>query len=538
MQRIAPLRVVDRRLLLPPISFGWVGELRPEQYRAVARLVRAGGGLLVAPPGSGKTHCGLAFISQMRQPALWLAHTKDLCAQAIERARGLWNVPKAAIGYVGEGERWVGTHLTVAMVQTLHKQPALTEALAKRIGTVVIDECFPAGTLVDGKPIEHIVPGDGVKALDGDGRVVERAVVRVFRRSVVGCKLVRITAGSRSVVCTPNHPILTPEGWLPAESLNPGSVVGVMDCVDEVRETERRQERLTPAWSRVDRIEIFEQTGEGGFGGLCPDGQVYNLEVEVDHNYTANGFIVHNCQHAPADSIRAVISRFPARYRLGLSATPDRTDGLGPMIEALLGGAVVEIELDDLLRRRRVLLPNVVLVPTAFRVRGGLDWARLQRARMSDPGRNELILSIVEREVRARRRVLVLADLIPHVRLLEAALRRRGVRAWGVVGPVPRAARQVVYDRAQRGVGVLIATKLADEGLDLPALDTLVLASPGRSAPRLRQQIGRVMRAWGGKRDARVYDLVDLLVPTLADQARARLAVYREVGFPVRRQAS
>jgi superfamily II DNA or RNA helicase len=381
---MAQVQVVDRRLLLPPVSFGWVGELRPEQYRAVARLVRAGGGLLVAPPGAGKTHCGLAFVSQARQPALWLAHTKDLCAQAIERARNLWSAPRTAIGYVGEGERWVGTHLTVATVQTLFKQPSLTDALARRVGTIVIDEC----------------------------------------------------------------------------------------------------------------------------------------------------------QHLPADSLRAVVSRFPGAYRLGLSATPSRSDGLGPMIDALIGGEVVRIELDELLRMRRVVLPEVALIPTRLRVREGLPWHRLQLARALNPERNEAVCAMVERDARAGGRVLLLVELIPHAQLLASALRRRGLPVWAVVGSVPRAARQAVYERMRRGSGVMVATKLADEGLDIPELDVLHLAAAGRSIPRLLQQVGRVMRAVGGKRRALVRDWVDASVPVLLDQAKDRLGVYREVGFPVRRQSS
>jgi hypothetical protein len=46
---------------------------------------------------------------------------------------------------------------------------------------------------------------------------------------------------------------------------------------------------------RVDRVEVLEQTSDGTFGGLCPDGFVYNIEVEDNHNYFADGILVHNC---------------------------------------------------------------------------------------------------------------------------------------------------------------------------------------------------------------------------------------------------
>ncbi len=49
------------------------------------------------------------------------------------------------------------------------------------------------------------------------------------------------------------------------------------------------------AWVGVDRVEVLEPGSDGRFGGLCPTGQVYNIEVEGTHTYFANGVTVHNC---------------------------------------------------------------------------------------------------------------------------------------------------------------------------------------------------------------------------------------------------
>lgn len=46
---------------------------------------------------------------------------------------------------------------------------------------------------------------------------------------------------------------------------------------------------------RVDRVEILERGNRSGFEQVCPDGYVYNLEVEANNNYFANGILVHNC---------------------------------------------------------------------------------------------------------------------------------------------------------------------------------------------------------------------------------------------------
>ena len=55
-------------------------------------------------------------------------------------------------------------------------------------------------------------------------------------------------------------------------------------------------------FSRVERVEILEQGSGSGFGQVCPDGYVYNFEVEGNNNYFANGVLVHNCHQFKSKS--------------------------------------------------------------------------------------------------------------------------------------------------------------------------------------------------------------------------------------------
>lgn len=63
-------------------------------------------------------------------------------------------------------------------------------------------------------------------------------------------------------------------------------------------ETTRYTEGNVSSFLRVDRVEVLEQTSDGTFGGMCPDGLVYNLEVEGTHTYIVDGIVVHNCHEA------------------------------------------------------------------------------------------------------------------------------------------------------------------------------------------------------------------------------------------------
>ncbi len=374
VQAISTVRVIDRRLTLPPIDFGWRGQLRPEQAEAARVLARAGEGMLVGMPGSGKTNCGLGLVAAWRQPCLWLVHTKPLAKQALERARSLFNLPVRAFGYVGEGEEDWGTHLTVGMIQSFAKRRY--HGAPQRFGTVVLDEAH----------------------------------------------------------------------------------------------------------------------------------------------------------HLPALTLARVLSQFPARYRIGLTATPDRSDGLAPLATAILGPTVGTISPKALLKAGRIVIPTVRIVPTSFRYHGRGDWAYLQRARAADARRNLIICTLAAGALRAGRPVMVLAELVPHARLLAAALTRRfGVPAVAVLGPTPPRHRDRAFQAVQEGRAVMVATKVADEGLDLPAVECLVLAAAGKSASRLAQQVGRIVRKARGKTGALVYDLADVHVPSLFEQAQERLRAYRSL---------
>jgi superfamily II DNA or RNA helicase len=83
-------------------------------------------------------------------------------------------------------------------------------------------------------------------------------------------------------------------------------------------------------------------------------------------------------------------------------------------------------------------------------------------------------------------------------------------------------------------LSVIVATQLADEGLDLPELDTVVLAAPSSHKAATRQRVGRACRAMDGKRPPWVVDMVDDGRWALRKWS-ARNALYRSLGWTIRR---
>ena len=84
---------------------------------------------------------------------------------------------------------------------------------------------------------------------------------------------------------------------------------------------------------------------------------------------------------------------------------------------------------------------------------------------------------------------------------------------------------------------ILFATyQLAKEGLDIPRLDRLVLATPTRNKVIVQQSIGRIQRPAPGKTGALVLDIVDEHTPQLLAQYKQRRTLYKKMNIQKKEQ--
>ncbi|MFV8344223.1 TOTE conflict system archaeo-eukaryotic primase domain-containing protein [Flavobacterium sp. XS2P39] len=140
----------DERKKLNEVSFLFNAQLREHQQIVVDTIGKKDLGVIVAPPGSGKTVVGLKIIAEKRQPALIITHRKQIAEQWIERIETFLGIPKNDIGKIGQGKTKIGKQITVAMIQSLSKELEKADAgkLLNAFGTIIIDEChhIPAET--------------------------------------------------------------------------------------------------------------------------------------------------------------------------------------------------------------------------------------------------------------------------------------------------------------------------------------------------------------------------------------------------------
>lgn len=139
--------LVDERKKLTEINFSFKATLHDYQQEAVNCTDKKEIGIISAPPGSGKTLIGLAIVANKKQPALIIVHRKQLFDQWIERIQSFLGIAKPFIGKIESGQQKIGTHITVAMIQSLAGIDSANE-LFNSFGLIIIDECHhvPAKT--------------------------------------------------------------------------------------------------------------------------------------------------------------------------------------------------------------------------------------------------------------------------------------------------------------------------------------------------------------------------------------------------------
>jgi superfamily II DNA or RNA helicase len=135
-----PFKIIDKRKKLDSVDFESDIELRPDQEAAIEKTLDKDFGVIVSPPGSGKTVIGLELIVQKRQPALIIVHRKQLFDQWIDRIQSFLKIPKKEIGQIGNQKFKIGKEITVAMIQSLSRSEE-TEKISSNFGTIIVDEC-------------------------------------------------------------------------------------------------------------------------------------------------------------------------------------------------------------------------------------------------------------------------------------------------------------------------------------------------------------------------------------------------------------
>jgi superfamily II DNA or RNA helicase len=134
------VELADERFPGTPLDIGFHGELRPDQEKAAAELLRHDTGVLSAGTAFGKTVVAAWMISARNTNTLVLVHRRQLLDQWRERLSIFLNLPLKSIGQVGAGRRKPTGKIDVAVLQSLNRKGVVEDVVAE-YGQVIVDEC-------------------------------------------------------------------------------------------------------------------------------------------------------------------------------------------------------------------------------------------------------------------------------------------------------------------------------------------------------------------------------------------------------------
>lgn len=238
--------------------------------------------------------------------------------------------------------------------------------------------------------------------------------------------------------------------------------------------------------------------------------------------------VLDECHGSPANTAQQAISAaHNATAFMGLSASPWRDDGLDILIEAICGPVVYKInasELIDLgyLVQPEIRIENMPTPPAMQKVLGEKFHDMYKKWVVTDEFRNRYIAKLCAVHQQAGRVVIVLVKHVEHGARLSELI----PNSQFMEGKLSVKKRQQILEAVKSGATrTLIATSLADQGLDLPIASALVLAGGGKSSTKALQRIGRVLRLYPGKEIAYVHDIVDKH-SALVRHYRERMRIY------------
>ena len=222
--------------------------------------------------------------------------------------------------------------------------------------------------------------------------------------------------------------------------------------------------------------------------------------------------IVDECHHAAANTYQKIFTYFHPKFILGLTATPERSDG-EDMLE-LFQNVAHKMDLKTAVERG-VLVPircirvktNIDL--TDVRINGIKYNSQDLESKLFIPERNQLIVDTYLKYVNGKKTVIFCAS-VDHAAEIAKLLRDNGVKAEAVSGRDRVEVREKILKDYETGsTNVLCACDLLNEGWDSPHTTVLFMARPTMSKTIYLQQLGRGTRRCPGKEDLLVIDFVD-----------------------------
>lgn len=235
---------------------------------------------------------------------------------------------------------------------------------------------------------------------------------------------------------------------------------------------------------------------------------------------------VDEAHHICARVFSQSLFKICPKHIYGLSATPDRKDGLTKVLTWFMGPVFFSIEREN--------QQQVEVIPVQFDCRafrepppttrfGKLSLVNMITELVENQERNAMIVRTIKKIMKTNRQLLVLSDRRLHCEFLQSQFP-------DISGLYMGGMKEAALEESSKKRIIFGTFSQAHEGLDIPSLDTIILSTPKSD---IKQSIGRVMRETGGKKNnPHIYDIVDQWSILYAMYAKRR-KVYNQGGFKI-----
>lgn len=217
------------------------------------------------------------------------------------------------------------------------------------------------------------------------------------------------------------------------------------------------------------------------------------------------------------------------RYRYGLSASPWRDDGADLALEASFGPVIFDINASTLADQGFLVAPIIRFldVPSASYARGTPYNQVYKEYIVENEDRNQIGVNAAVSMVHRGKPTMILVRHIKHGKIVQEMV-SEALGTWvpflsGKDSSLVR--NRTISDIRTGKIGLMVASTIADEGLDIRPLSGLVLLGGGKSSVRALQRVGRTLRPWPGKENAEIIDFNDRCL-YLLKHSYARNALY------------
>jgi superfamily II DNA or RNA helicase len=337
--------------------------------------------------------------------------------------------------------------------------------------------------------------------------------------------------------------------------------VNTLILVNKVSLVNQWKEKLEEFLTVNEQKEIKNKRGKSSesiFGQIGGGKQIRNGIIDIAIMQSLSGMgevkdfvkdygmvIVDECHHVPAFSFEAILKNVSAKYIYGLTATPTRKDGHHPIIFMHCGPIRYR---DDAKKQAEKRPFDHFIVPrfTSFRIHSlaekeEKEWTiqEFYTEIIKNEIRNQLIVDDLVECHQKGKNCIVLSERVEHVKILSEMLRQKIPDAISVTGGMgnkdTREILQKIPESPQDKPITIIATgRFIGEGFDEPRLDTLFLAMPISWKGTLQQYAGRLHRLFEGKKEALIFDYIDIRVRMFERMYNRRLSGYASIGYKMK----